>query len=174
MDNSLLKFFLFIIIVCFAGISSMAQIKKPGLLLGGNLVYNMPKGNFANDYKNGVGAEVSAGLGYGKTYLVGTMGYMYLMDRGTSNTSNTTYKPFKIGIRRYLIGKNLFINADVGKFSIISKDKNTKPSTYTHGFGAGIRLLGIEAALYRDSWKNPNLPGFSNSLQYKLGWNFTL
>lgn len=174
MDKKVLKFIILLVFACAGGFLSEAQIKKPGFLLGGNLVYTMPRGDFANDYKNGLGAEVSAGLGYGKTYLVGTLGYMHLMDKGNLNTTNTMYKPVKVGIRRYIIGKNLFVNVDVGNTTLVSKEKNTKTSTYTHGFGAGVRLLGIEAALYKDSWKNPNIPGFSNSLQYKLGWNLTL
>ncbi len=47
-----------------------AQISKPGITLGGNLLYAKPKGDFANAYKFGGGGEVFGGIGLGKTFII--------------------------------------------------------------------------------------------------------
>jgi hypothetical protein len=149
-----------------------AQIKRPGILLGGNLMYSAPKGDFASNYKGGVGGEVIGGIGLGKTYLVGTLGYSRFLSK--ANARDITYKPMKIGVRQFILGRQIFINADIGNARIKDKTENTTENHFTRGFGGGVKLAGIEAALYYDGWKNANSSTFSNSLQFKLGWNITI
>ncbi len=168
------KVFLVLFVVGLSSHPVFAQVKKPGLLIGANINYTAPKGNFARDFKGGPGAEITGGVGMGKTYLVATLGYSYLIDRGSAETSNLTYKPVKIGVRQYILAKRVFVNADIGRATIKNKSKGTTESALTRGVGAGFRLFGLETALYYDGFKNKNSGGFSNSLQYKLGWNITL
>lgn len=167
--------FTLLAIFCLLNIQSRAQekeqpkLKKPGLFIGGNLLYSAPRGNFANSYKGGPGAEAVGGLGYGKTYLVATLGYAHFISR--PGVSAIIYKPKKIGIRQYIMGKRLFLNADIATASIRDRSKSVAENHLTRGFGGGVRLLGMEAALYYDGFKNANSTTYSNSLQFKLGWN---
>lgn len=150
------------------------SIKKPGFLIGANGMYLSPKGNFANDYKGGPGGEILAGIGLGKTYIVGTAGYAYLFDTKSNGEGNLTYKPMKIGVRQYLLAKRLFVNADLGRATIKASNKAVTETRFIRGYGAGLRLLGIEAGLYFDGWKKEGSIGFNNTVQYKLGYNITL
>ncbi len=149
-----------------------AQVKKPGFILGGSVVYSNPKGSFGNNYSKGVGAEIKGGIGLGKTYLVASTGYAYYFGRG--DYENLSVKPFKIGLRQYLFSKKLFVNADLGRATIKDNIKGTNEVHNLRGFGAGANLLGLEAAVNYEGWDNAGSNGFSNSLQYKLGWNIKL
>lgn len=149
-----------------------AQVKKPGFILGGSAVYSNPKGSFGNKYSTGVGAEIKGGIGLGKTYLVASTGYAYYFGRG--DEENLPVKPFKIGLRQYLFGKKLFINADLGRATIKDNIKGTNVVHNLRGFGAGANLFGLEAGINYEGWDNAGSNGFSNSLQYKVGWNIKL
>jgi hypothetical protein len=137
-------------------------------------MYVSPRGNYANDFKAGPGGEILAGIGLGKTFVVGTAGYAYLFDTKSNGEGNLIYKPIKIGVRHYLLAKRLFVNADVGRATIKGGNKATEETRFIRGYGAGLRLLGIEAGLYFDDWKREGSLGFNNTVQYKLGYNITL
>jgi hypothetical protein len=164
----------FFLLVGKTGYAQAGLIKKPGVTLGGNLVYSMPRGQFADRYKFGFGGEVYAGVGWGSTYLIGTLGITkYEKQSSVSNAISTV--PFTIGLRKYLLLKRLFINGDLGSTSI--KFGNSSTNAFTAGFGGGLRLLGLEVALYYNAMKNTYLEspkGYSNSVNVKIGWNFTL
>ncbi|MCY7420348.1 MAG: hypothetical protein LH478_01200 [Chitinophagaceae bacterium] len=149
-----------------------AQVKKPGFILAGNFVYSNPKGSFANGYSTGVGAEIAGGIGLGKTYLLVSTGYSYFLGKG--DNENMPVKPFKVGLRQYLFSKKLFVNADIGRATIKDKIKGTNEVHNLRGLGAGARLLGLEAAINYEGWDHAGSNGFSNSLQYKVGWNIML
>ena len=149
-------------------------IKKPGVTLGGNLVYSMPRGQFADGFKFGIGGEVHAGVGWGSTYLIGTLG-VTRYEKRSSVSNSISAVPFTIGLRKYLLLKRLFINGDLGSTSI--KFGNSSTRAFTAGFGGGVRLLGLEVALYYNAMKNSYLEtpkGYSNSVNVRVGWNFTL
>lgn len=146
-----------------------AQIKKPGFLFGGNAQYSKPGGNFANGYQYGLGTEAFAGVGLGKTYLVGTIGASFYKAEN-NGSGNITYLPIKGGIRQFIIGRQVFVNADLGVATVKSKEFNEK--RFTRGIGAGVRLFGLEASMYYDGWKAINSSGFSNNLNFKLGASF--
>lgn len=152
--------------------SLKAQLKKPGFILGAGVVYSNPSGNFGNEYSRGFGAEIRGGIGLGKTYLVASTGYSYFF--GKDDNDNLPVRPFKIGLRRYILGKKIFINTDIGRATIKDKIKGTNEVHNLRGFGAGAHLLGLEAAINYEGWDNAGSNGFSNSLQYKIGWNFKL
>lgn len=171
MGKFLLKALLFAVIVLFANAAN-CQLKKPGITLGASLMYNMPKGAFSNGYSFGGGGEVFGGLGIGQTFIVGTLGYSKFKARSGNPAGTLTYAPVKLGVKQFLFARRLFVNFDLGVASV--KNKSFNEGLFTRGFGAGARLLGLEVALYYDGFKNKNASGFSNSLNAKMGWSFSL
>lgn len=172
MNNSF-KVILVVFLATFVTATSLhAQLTKPGFILGAGVVYSNPKGNFSNEFSRGLGAEIRGGIGLGKTYLVASTGYSYFF--GTNDNDNLPVRPFKIGLRRYILGKKIFINTDIGRATIKDKIKGTNEVHNLRGFGAGAHLFGLEAAINYEGWDNAGSNGFSNSLQYKVGWNFKL
>jgi hypothetical protein len=80
----------------------------------------------------------------------------------------------KLGIKQYFLAKRLFVNGDIGVAYLKNKTVNSAVSRFSSDIGAGVRLLGLEASIYYDNWKNLNGSGTSSNVQYKLGYNFTL
>jgi hypothetical protein len=151
-----------------------SQLKKPGITLGAGLYYANPQGSFKDEYKGGLGGEVKGGVGLGNTYLVATLGYAVFSARSDNEYGTLTYKPVKVGVKRYFLAKRIFVNSDLGVATLKDKSMNSSTRTFTKGFGGGARLLGLEASVYYDSWGNPHSSGTANSLQFKLGYNLTL
>lgn len=135
-------------------------------------MYAKPKGDFATAYNYGIGGEVFGGIGYGKTFLVATLGWSGFQAGNNYPYGNLTYVPVKVGLKRFIAGRHLFVNGDVGFASV--KNQSFSGSQFTRGIGVGAKLLGIEAGLYYDGWKNKNTGGYSNSLDVKFGWSFSL
>lgn len=163
---------LFLISFFLLSANADAQISKPGITIGGHLIYAKPKGDFANAYKFGGGGEVFGGIGLGKTFIIATAGLSKFAAHSDTHSGWLTYTPLKIGLKHYLFRKLLFVNADIGK--AIVKNKNFNESRFTRGIGVGAKLLGLEAGLYYDGWKNVNAGGFANSVNFKLGWSILL
>src|SRR3954464_6453518 len=88
----------FILIFFMIG-SAQAQISKPGITLGGYLVYSQPTGNFANAYTFGGGGEVFGGIGLGKTYIIATAGLSNFKPLSGSHEGTMTYTPVRIGLK---------------------------------------------------------------------------
>lgn len=152
--------------------AQIPKIPKPGLTLGGYLIYARPKGDFAEAYKFGGGGEIFGGAGINKTFIIATVGLSKFKAESGSQLGTLTYAPLKIGVRQFIVGKILFINADLGR--AIVKNKAFNESRFTRGFGIGAKLLGMQAALYYDGWKNVKASGFSNSVNIKVGWGLSL
>lgn len=149
-----------------------AQVQKPGITVGGYAIYAKPQGGFNDAYSFGGGGEVFGGAGLGKTFIIATAGFSAFKATSGIHSGNVTYLPVKIGLKQYIFRKLLFINADVGR--AIVKNKNFNESRFTRGIGFGAKLLGLEAALYYDGWKNVHASGFSNSVNIKAGWSISL
>ncbi len=154
--------------------AAQAQIKRPHLLVGANVSYFKPQGNFANENKFGVGGEISGGIGTGKTFLVATLGTSSFFVDNKIAASNLTIKPVKVGIRQFFLVKRIFINGDLGMASVKDKTTGSSQNRFTRGIGAGVRLFGLEGGLYYGGWKSINTTGFSNSVQVKIGWGMVL
>ena len=150
-----------------------AQIKKPGFTLGISAFYAHPKSSFRIEYKGGIGGEIKAGLGLGKTYFVASAGYAGLMSETNNADGTLTYMPVKLGIKQYFLAKRLFINGDIG--IVFLKNKSLlNERRLAADIGVGARLLGLEAGVYLDYWKNAEgARGYTNAVLYKLGYNFT-
>lgn len=172
MGKSFPQMAVFVALFLFLTKPAKAQIQKPGATFGGYLIYASPQGNYKKDYNFGGGGEIFGGIGYGKTFIIATAGFSAFQATSNNNAGTLTYVPFKVGLKQYFLAKHLFINGDIGVASV--KNKIFKESQFTRGIGAGVKLLGVEAALYYDGWKNKNTGGFSNSMEVKFGWSFSL
>lgn len=155
----------------FFATNTHAQIVKPGVMVGGNLQYAKPSGDFRNTHNYGLGAEAFAGVGLGKTFLVGTIGISSFHST-VNEVGNITYIPMKLGVRQFLFGRTLFVNADLGSGKV--KVNGNSDKRFLVGFGAGARFLGVEAQVYFDGWKNQNSTAFSNSMLFKVGTSLVL
>jgi hypothetical protein len=145
-----------------------AQLKRPGIIGGANVMYAMPSGSFHDTHSYGYGAEAFAGASLGKTYFVGTIGIANFK-AFREEDGDIRYTPIKAGVRRYFLLKKLFINGDVGVALVKNKTTNKAESRILRGFGAGVRLFGLEGSLYYDGFKSMSSSGFSNSLNAKVG-----
>ena len=152
--------------------NAQAQISKPGITLGGYLLYSKPKGSFENSYKFGGGGEIFGGVGLGKSYVIATAGFSQFKPVSASHEGSLTYTPVKIGLKRFLFKRILFVNADVGRATV--KNQVFNVSRFTRGVGVGAKLLGLEAGLYYDGWKKVNSAGYSNTFNVKVGMSLGL
>lgn len=152
--------------------AQVPRAQKPGVILGGYLIYARPKGDFAKTYNFGGGGEVFGGVGLGKTFIIATAGFSQFKAGSGNHLGALNYTPVKIGVRRFILGKILFINADLGRATV--KNKTFNETRFTRGFGFGAKLLGLQAAIYYDGWKNKNAGVFSNSVNIKVGWGLSL
>lgn len=174
MKNSLIKAGIIMLVLSISIVSASAQIKRPHLLVGANASYNNPQGSFANTYKFGLGGEVFGGIGVGKTYLVATLGTSNFFADKENSYGNLIYKPIKVGMRQFLFSNKIFVTGDMGVGYVKDKSMRSTENKFTAGFGAGARLLGLEGGIYYNGWKALHEPGFSNSVQLKVGWSITL
>jgi hypothetical protein len=172
MKKQLFIFTIIFVSIFLFGVSAKAQLKKPGIELGGNFIYGTPKGKFADAYNFGVGGELYGGVGLGSTYLIATIGITGYKAQSQNEAGTMVSRPVTLGLKKYFLLKKLFINADAGASSV--KVSNTTYSGFTGGVGAGVRLLGLEAGLYYNTFKNPFSNGYNNSLNAKIGFGFSL
>lgn len=176
MKKNVLAFAISICLILLATTSVSAQlgiVKRPKLSLGANFIYAMPQGSFSDAHQQGIGGEVYGGLGLGSTYLLASVGVVSF--KGQPNYNTLTSTPIKVGLKKYFLLKKIFINADAGIATI--KVNDVSANAFTAGFGAGVRLLGLEAALYYNTFKNNigySKTGYSNNLQAKIGWGLSL
>lgn len=128
--------------------------------------------SFKNDYNFGLGGEAGVGIGTGKTFFTGTVGYMVF--NGTGEAGNITFVPMKVGLRRYFLPMNLlFINVDAGVGHIKDKTTNSSYSRFTGDVGAGAKLGPFEIGVAYDGFSRDG-GGYASWLGFKAGWRFGL
>ena len=148
-----------------------AQLKRPRLVIGANILYANPQGSLSNGYNFGIGGELSAGIGLGKTFVIGSYGNSLYFANNENGYGNLSVKPMRIGIKQYFLANKVFVMGDVGAAAVKDKTMNTASSQFTRGIGAGLRLLGLEGGVYYNGWKSIHGSGYSNNVQFKLGWH---
>ena len=177
MRKSLKKFTLVLALFISTVITAEAQIGKPKGTLGFNVIYANPLGKFRKDYQFGFGAEVYGGVGWDKTFIIGTLAYRVLADEWCfcyNMMENTTVK---VGLRQFFLRKHIFVQGDVGIASV--KKGGAVATSFSPGIGTGVRLKRIEFSLYYDTFK---LRSYTygqnsinaNSINAKLGYSFSL
>ena len=156
-----------------------AQLPKlPKVLVFGNVTYASPSNaDFKNISNHGLGYELGAGIGLGKTILTGSVGQMsYNIPNGiyvngtviSSQPDHLKVTPLKIGIRKYLIA-GLFLNGGLG-VAIQKYDKyGVTGSNFLYEAGAGFKLGFFEVGAAYTGYKLAGTSVNANSLLVKAG-----
>jgi len=139
-------------------------------------VYESPVDkDFKNNYSFGLGAEGGIGLGAGRTFFVGTIGYSWFKSNSNKGMGDLNYVPVKIGFRHYiLIGKVLFINANAGVATITDRSTHSSSSRFTADIGPGVKLGPFEAIINYDGFARSDPSGYASWLALKFGWRIGL
>ncbi|MFI5156642.1 MAG: hypothetical protein ACHQEM_10670 [Chitinophagales bacterium] len=144
------------------------------VFLFGHVLYAIPADqNFEKNYSSGFGVEGGIGLGTGRTFFVGTVGYSSFSAFETNPFGKLSYVPIKVGIRRYLlVGKLLFINGDAGIG--ILQNGLYHGSRFSGDIGLGVKLGPLEVMAAYDGYVKPSSEGsgYSSWIGIKIGMTF--
>jgi len=164
-----------IVLLSVAGLNNKASAQHLVFLFA-HASYDVPVDkDFKNNYTYGLGAEGGVGLGTGRTFFTGTIGYTQFEANPGKGVNNLSYVPVKIGFRHYLlIGKVLFINADAGIGTITDRVTHTSQSRFTADIGPGVKLGPFEAILNYDGFTRSDPSGYASWLAFKIGWRIGL
>lgn len=135
-----------------------ASAQLPKALVFGNVTYVNTGGDFKQFSNYGVGYEIGAGLGLGKTMLMGSVGSIRYNLPGSpggvfENNSHVNVTPIKVGIRQYLL-LGLFLNGNVG----MAIRGDSKPVLFEAGAGYKLGFFEIGAA-----YSSYKVFGYTNS-----------
>lgn len=123
----------------------------------GHAEYASPVGNLRNANNAGLGVEVGGGIGMSKTFVTGTIGTTWLAANkrlGNTSQGGLKYTPYKLGVRHYLLLKNLFVKGEAGLATMKYIDTDNKTSKLTTSFGAGLKFTTFEALIDYNSVAN--------------------
>jgi hypothetical protein len=145
-----MKFCCTILLLLFA-IISVDEVKAQKLVfVFAHAEYASPVGKLRNANNAGLGVEAGVGVGTGKTFLTGTVGTTWLATNkraGSTTQGGLKYTPYKLGLRRYVFLKNVFVKADAGLATVKIIDTDIKSSNFTTSFGAGVKFTAFEAVV---------------------------
>ena len=168
--------FITTIVLVFVNVISVnAQVPKA--LIYGNFTIASPQGDeFTKAYGQGAGGEIGGGIGFGKTMLIGSLGYInYAAANANVNIlGDLKVVPIKVGVRQYLVGK-LFVNGQIGA-AVESYTKSSATGTkFLYEVGAGVKIihlieLGVAYTGYPSAAGGTNY----NSLLFKVGFSVKL
>jgi hypothetical protein len=143
------------------------------ILLYSHGIYATPTDkNFKHGYNTGVGVEGGGGIGWNRTFIVGTIGYTHFFKDGDNSAGDVGIVPFKAGLRQYIFSKLIYTHGDVGVAKI--KDKISSDSRFSADVGAGIKLGLFELQLDYDGYTRDNPSGFASWVGFKAGFSFGL
>ena len=128
--------------------------------------------NFKDGYNSGLGVEGGAAVGWGKTFIVGTIGYTSFSDKDGNPAGNTSFVPVKIGLRQFVFSKLIYVHGDLG----VGKIKNdlTTDSRFSGDIGAGVKLAGFEVQLDYDGFSRKDPSGYASWIALKAGFHIGL
>ena len=110
----------------------------------GHAEYASATGDLKNVNDNGLGVEAGVGIGMSKTFFIGTIGSTWIKATNANPLGSLRYTPVKVGIRRYIFRKNLFLKADAGLANMKYSKANDGDSKFTYTAGAGFKFTGFE------------------------------
>lgn len=155
-------------------ILGLAQAKAQRLFfLFAHGEYASAVGDLKNGYDKGLGVEAGLGVGMNKTFFTATTGYTWLQtadNSATASNGNLRYNPVKIGIRRYVFRKNIFLKADAGLANMKYDNHASGSSHFTAGAGAGVKFMGLEVLADYTTVTG----GYGSWLSLKAGFTFGL
>lgn len=151
------------------------QAQKLVFLYAHGLYANPLDKNFNNNYNSGIGVEGGAGLGWGKTFLVATIGYSSFSGSDKNTYGRVKYVPMKLGLRQYIFSKMIYLHGDLG-IGRIKNDLYNNQSRFSGDFGAGVKFAGFEVQVDYDGFtrNTPEPSGYSSWIALKAGFNLGL
>jgi hypothetical protein len=161
-------------ILVTTGLFSGVQAQKLFFLFAHGQYLTPIDKDLKNAYNFGAGAEGGAGIGLGKTFLTGTIGYSVFDAKKGTGLSNLTMVPMKLGLRHYFLPMNLiYIHADAGVVNLKAKGSDSQ-SRFTGDIGAGVKLGPLEAGIAYDGFSKKDPSGYASWLAFKVGWRMGL
>jgi len=163
--------------ICFTGHS---QFKLPKFYVAFHGIYGSPiDATLTKNYNYGLGADAEAGLGFGKTMVTASLGYINYA--ATDNTKGAlSFFPIKANVRQYFL-LGLFANAGLGiglqsapTPSSVAAIQFDNSSNLLYEAGIGFKLIGIEGMLNYGSWKNSTTNTWNSNWLFKLGYALKL
>jgi len=160
---------------CFSGIVPQVKAQRLFFIYAHGLYASPVDKNFKNGYNSGPGIEGGAAIGWGKTFIVGTVGYTSFSDKDNNTTGSTKYVPVKLGLRQYIFLKKIYVHGDLG-IGRIKNNLYNNQSRFSGDVGVGAKLAGFEVQLDYDGFtrKSPEPSGYSSWIGVKAGFNFGL
>jgi hypothetical protein len=153
---------------CMGVLANKAHAQKLVFVFGHGAYNNPADAQLNNAYKAGIGAEAGLGIGWKKTFIVGTVGYNSFGAAGNNSAGALTVVPFKAGIRQYIIGKLVYLHGDMGIANI--KNKYTDATQkFTADAGAGVKLGPLEIQMDYEGFTRSNPGGFASWVGIKAG-----
>lgn len=163
---STFKKFIFSVSLVLFSTSLIAQKSKS--FIGGNIVFGFPGGDFKDSYKSAIGVEGSAGIGFSKLYLLGTVGYTSYKPVSGNMYGKITIIPLKAGLRLYAT-KKIFLAGNAGYGFLKDEVMESREARFVYDAGVGVHFLLGQVSVHYDAWKRKNNPGSSSTVQLKLG-----
>jgi len=113
--HKLLKYAILSFFILVVNFNASAQLKLPHLHLIANANYATPSNDaFSNINKAGIGVEAGAGLGYGSTMFMATLGYQRFGASVSNLDGDLNITSVKAGIRQYVLLGRLFLLGNIG------------------------------------------------------------
>ena len=139
--------------------------------LFGHALYASPlEKDFKNAYKYGIGAEGGAGIGWKKTFIIGTIGYTSFSNESSNTAGKVNLIPVKIGVRHYLLAKLLYIHGDLGIASVKNEIMSSAQTKFSGDIGAGVKFAGLEVQLDYDGFSRSEPSGYNSWIALKAGF----
>jgi hypothetical protein len=159
----------------FFGIVPQVKAQRLIFIYAHGLYANPVDKNFKDNYNSGLGIEGGAAVGWGKTFIVGTVGYTSFFDSDKNTSGNISYVPLKIGLRQYIFSKFVYLHGDLG-IAKIKNDLYNNQSRFSGDIGAGVKFTSFEMQLDYDGFtrKSPDVSGYSSWIGIKAGFNLGL
>jgi hypothetical protein len=148
-----------------------AQAQKVFFLFAHGQYASPVRKSFNDNYGFGLGGEAGAGIGAGKTFFTGTVGYSIFDARSGREVGNLTMIPIKFGVRHYMLpAKLIYIHADAGMANLKVKGGESF-SRFTADVGGGVKLGPFELGIAYDGFVDD---GFNSWVGFKAGWRIGL
>lgn len=180
MTRSLKKMF-GLLVAAFVLWAGNVNAQHVGFVFGHALYAGPVDKNFKNNYTSGLGVEAGGGIGWNKTFLVGTIGYTNFFHKNTigsdsggpyASGNDLHFVPVKVGLRQYIFMKTIYLHGDVGLGNIA--DKTSNDSQFSGDIGAGIKFAHFEIQLDYDGFTRKDPSGYASWIGLKAGLEFGL
>ena len=141
------------------------------VFLFGHGIYATPLDkNFKDGYNYGLGIEGGAGLGWGKTFIIGTSGFTEFKSADGNMLGHIVLIPVKLGLRQYVFSKLIYLHGDLGIMNIKYKNASTSESKFSSDFGVGVKLTAFEVQLDYDGFSRSDPSGYASWIGIKAGF----